>query len=201
MMKEIPTVYAVYSDEKFRQQEHCIFLEKNIETGETISPFSTAVRVFWTDKILCIVYAAPYTRLTVFEPAIFEGKRIGLWNRDVVEVFICPDSEKRTQYMEFQAAPTGESLDLKLDLPNRDFLWDSHFKTAVHLDFKAAIWTTEMRIPLSVFGSKKIVSGERWRINFYRHVTASNVFLGWIPTMSSTAHIPEQFGILEFVQY
>jgi len=199
-MKEISTIYAVYSDQTVRQKEYCVLLEKNIETGETVSSFSTAVRVFWTDKMLYITYAAPYTRLTVFEPAIFEGKRIGLWNRDVVEVFISPGSEKRTQYMEFQAAPTGEALDLKLDLPNRDFLWNSHFKTIVHLDSEAKIWTTKMCIPLSVFGSKKIVPGEQWRINFYRHVTDSNVFLGWIPTMSNTAHVPELFGILEFVK-
>jgi hypothetical protein len=186
-------------NEEIWKQTETVQIEKIIKNGESVPALSTEVRVLWSDEALYISYIAPYQQLVTFEPAIYEGKRIGLWERDVVEVFINPDPNKINRYSEYEAAPTGEKIDLLLDLPNRDFIWNSHFEVAVHLNSKQKLWTTEMRIPLSAFDVPKPVAGTRWRINFYRHVIEKKVFLGWQPTMNDSAHKPECFGILEFI--
>lgn len=195
-----PVVLDGRLDEEIWKQTEMVKIERIIKNGETVPALSTEVRVLWTEEFLYIAYVAPYRQLVTFEPAIYEGKRVGLWDRDVVEVFINPNPAKINRYSEYEVAPTGEKIDLMLDLPHKDFLWNSHFEAAVHLDSEAGCWTTEMRIPFSGFGVSKPVSGTCWRINFYRHAIKENVFLGWQPTMNDSAHTPERFGILEFIQ-
>jgi hypothetical protein len=187
-------------DEEIWEQAEIVRVERIIKNGEAVPVLSTKVRVLWTAESLYIAYVAPYRELITFEPAIYEGKRVGLWERDVVEVFINPNPNTINQYSEYEVAPTGEKIDLMLDLPNKDFLWNSHFEAAVYLDSEMRHWTTEMRIPFSAFGVDKPTNGTRWRVNFYRHAIKENVFLGWQPTMNDSAHRPERFGILEFIQ-
>ena len=71
------------------------------------------MRVLWSDKYLYLGYECPYTKLSTFTPTQKE-ERMGLWDNDVVEAFIAPDPENVKRYTEFEWAPTGESLDLKL---------------------------------------------------------------------------------------
>jgi hypothetical protein len=187
-------------EEEIWNQTQTIRIEKIIKTGETVSALSTEVRLLWSADFLYISYVAPYRELVTFEPAIFEGKRVGLWDRDVVEVFINSDSNRINHYSEYEVAPTGEKIDLMLDLPEKDFLWSSNFEAAVHLDTTAKIWTTKMRIPFSAFSVGELSVGMCWRINFYRNAITERVFLGWQPTMNDSAHKPEHFGTLEFVK-
>lgn len=175
-------------------------LEKVLQDGKRNATLSTTVRVLYSKEFLYIAYEAPYTKLTVYDPPIKagQGERVGLWNADVVEVFINAKPERPKKYAEFQVAPTGEKLDLLLNLPEKDFLWDSGFEAAVKIDEEKKLWTTELRIPMKAFSDKTPQSGERWRINYYRHDIASGNFLSWTPTMNPSAHIPEKFGVLEF---
>jgi predicted TIM-barrel fold metal-dependent hydrolase len=190
-------------DEPAWKNASVVLVESAIETGAIVPQLSTTVRTLWSDNDLYIAFEAPYTKLTTFEPPLPEGQErysdhSGLWDRDVVEMFIGSNLNKITQYMEFQVAPTGEKLDLKLDLPDKDFPWSSGFKAAVHVDPVAKKWTTEIRIPLAALAQEKPVHGTRWRINFYRHDIAGKAFLCWNPTLTPSAHTPERFGILEF---
>ena len=50
-------------------------------------------------------------------------------------------------------APTNEKLDLKLNLPERDFEWRSGFQSATKVG--AGVWTCEMRIPLKALGGSQ----------------------------------------------
>ncbi len=208
-LAEKPVVTARFTDQKI-ELDGCldenvwntatpVEIQRTLDKGEAVPALSTTVRVLWTADDLYISYSAPFATLTVFDPAIFEGKRVGLWKRDVVEVFINSDPEKNlNRYSEYQVAPTGEKIDLLLDLPHKDFLWESGFETAVHVDKQAKLWTTEIRIPLTAFGKEKPKPGDRWRINFYRFSTSENRFLAWNPTGRFNAHIPEKFGVLVF---
>jgi hypothetical protein len=63
-----------------------------------------------------------------------DQRGVSLWDRDVLEAFIRSDPEKPGRYTEYQVAPTNERLDLSLDLPNRDFAWNSGFESAVKAD-------------------------------------------------------------------
>jgi hypothetical protein len=188
---------SVLPSESDWQRADAAGIERDIKSGALAADLRTTVRVLWSSAYFFIRYDSPYRQLTVFEPAIFEGKRIGLWNRDVVEVFISTDTHVPNRYAEFQTAPTGERLDLRLDLPHRDFLWDSGFTSRVSIDTQCRIWRTDIQIPAETF-SAAMSAGQSWRINFYRHDCGENRFLGWSPTFSETAHVPERFGTLHF---
>jgi predicted TIM-barrel fold metal-dependent hydrolase len=160
---------------------------------------STTVRLLWSDQFLYISYECPYTVLRVFNPPWFDKERRGLWDRDVVEAFIGTDWDHIRQYKEFEVAPTNEKLDLVLNQPPGDgFDWDSHFETAVKVDAKKQIWTSEWRIPLKAFTDAAPKAGTRWRANFYRCDRASQSSMAWNPTLTQTFHTPAKFGILEF---
>ena len=159
---------------------------------------ATPVRALWSDRYLYLFYTAPYTRLTEFRPPSFEKKRIGLWDRDVVEAFIGADPAKLNRYKEFQVAPTGEKLDLALELPQRDFEWTSGFEAAVKVDEAAHVWRSEWRIPLTAISATPPKPGTVWRINLLRCDYANKAYLAWSPTLSGSFHTPEKMGFLEF---
>lgn len=173
------------------------WIESALKEGETRPALSTRLRALWSDRFLYLAYEAPYTELTVFEP-VSRTDRVGLWDRDVVEAFIGSDPANPGHYTEYQVAPTGETLDLALKLPDRDFPWSSGMEAAVRMDRRSKTWTTELRIPLTALGSEPPRIGTRWRANFYRHATTERVFLAWHPTADNSAHVPARFGWLEF---
>ena len=124
-----------------------------------------------------------------------------MWDRDVVEAFIATDPEKPRRYAELEVAPTNERLDVMVvDLPKKDFEWTSHFQSAVKVDTKAKVWKCEMRIPLSALSETLPAAGTRWRLNLFRCDRANQAGLAWSPTLSGTFHVPEKFGVLEFVE-
>ncbi|MGA2866730.1 MAG: amidohydrolase family protein [Verrucomicrobiota bacterium] len=168
---------------------------------------STSVRLLWSEEFLYLGYQCPCTKLTVFEPPRFEGKRfaldqegLSLWDRDVVEAFIGADRQNLRHYAEFEVAPTSERLDLMVNLPAKDFQWQSHFRVAARVNQKAGVWTCEMRIPLKGLAAALPRVGVRWRLNLFRADRAHQAFLAWSPTLVGSAHAPERFGVLEFVE-
>lgn len=178
-------------------------LEYGIWKAQAHPALSTAVRALWSDQFLYLAYEAPYEALTTFEPALQDGERKGLWDRDVVEAFVGPDPDRPESYLEFEVAPTGEKLDLALSPEVRDIdqelAWDSGFQAVVHLDPKAGMWHTEMRIPLDRLSpERKVTAGTTWKLNLYRHAAAERAFLGWSPTATRSAHTPSRFGHLVF---
>jgi hypothetical protein len=176
-------------------------IDYGIRSGAAYPNLSTGVRVLWSAKFLYIGYSAPFEKLTTFEPPLQrnDGERIGLWDRDTVEAFVGTNPNKPNTYTEFEVAPTGETLDLTVASPEKDFAWSSEFTARVHIDDSAKMWTTEMRIPLGALSNTNPVSGKTvWRLNLYRHSTADNAFLGWAPTATGTAHTPDRYGYLQF---
>jgi predicted TIM-barrel fold metal-dependent hydrolase len=166
---------------------------------------ATEVRLLWSSQYLYLGYACPYTRLTVFDPPQSGRKRysmgqkeVSLWDRDVVEAFIGGDPRNIKRYTEYQVAPTNEKLDLSLQLPERDFNWNSGFQSAVQTGDN--VWTCEVRIPLTALADAQPAAGSRWRLNLFRCDRAHQAFLAWSPTLAGSFHEPERFGTLEFVE-
>ncbi len=189
------------------QTANPVYLEYSSRDAAAKPEVSTTVRLLWSDAFLYLGYQCPYTKLTVFELAQQSRKRfdlqkkdVSLWDRDVVEAFIGSDPQNAGRYAEFEVAPTNERLDLMLDLPQKDFAWDSQFESAVRIDEGARQWTCEIRIPLRAFRGTPPVAGARWRLNLYRCDRAHGAFLAWQPTLAPSFHIPERFGTLEFVE-
>src|SRR5687768_1665144 len=68
-------------------------------------------RIVWSPTGLSVRFNCRQTEpLVVSSQPQTDRKVIGLWDRDVCELFIAPDRELPERYFEFEAAPTGEWL-------------------------------------------------------------------------------------------
>src|ERR1044071_2614251 len=84
-------------------------------------------RVLWTAEALCVRFVCGQEEPLVVSPAPrLDEKTIGLWDRDVCEIFVAPEVSAPTRYFEFEAAPTGEWLDLAVEktATGREADWD-----------------------------------------------------------------------------
>ncbi len=154
----------------------------------------TSVRALWSEGFLYLAYECPYKELITFSPAQKE-ERVGLWEKDVVEAFIASELPR---YTEYEWAPNGDWLDLSCEPANKDFGWNSGMESKTSVDDGNHVWRIEVRIPMRSLASKSPGPGARWRINLYRHDTATRGFLAFSPTLTDSFHTPERFGVLEF---
>jgi alpha-galactosidase len=131
-------------------------------------------------------------------------KTIGLWDRDVGEIFVGPDLSKTNKYFEFEAAPTGEWLDVAIEIKEGERFsdWEFHSGMRVAANQDGGLLTISMHIPWSTYLPKPR-AGEKWRINFFRCIGsgAERGYLAWQPTLTDAPnfHVPEMFGWLQFV--
>ena len=169
----------------------------------------TEVRGFWTDRSLYLLFACPYRSLNRFPPGPNGSDRDKLWDRDVVEVFLGDDAKNIRRYREYEIAPTGERVDLAIDLDGGGDgrAWNSGWETRARIDEGARIWYAAARIPLASVSSSRVAPGTRWRINLYRidgdGPDSQRRFLCWQPTCvlkGDPNHVPEAFGTLIFQQ-
>jgi len=159
--------------------------------------------ILWSDVALHIRFVCNQS-----EPQVVsanpqtEKKTIGLWDRDVCEIFIAPDANLPERYFEFEAAPTGEWLDLairwKPEGRETDWEFDSGMTVAARTEKERVV--IAMRIPWSD-SIRKPLEGGRWRVNLFRCVgTGWDRYLAWQPTRTEEPnfHLPEAFGWLVF---
>ena len=167
----------------------------------------TTVRIFWTDTDLYLLFRCPYKELNLFLPAANDKPRDKLWDRDVVEMFLGDDWQNIRHYREFEIAPTGDWIDLAIDLDHQqnDKQWRSGWKTTARIDRREHAWYAAARIPLASVSTAPVKAGTRWRINLYRieglGPDSQRHFLCWQPTCVQNRdpnHVPEHFGTLVF---
>lgn len=172
----------------------------------------TRVASLWTPQQFYLAYACKYTTLNVFEDGDPSRDTMGLWNRDVIEVFLNPHPEDVNHYYEFEVAPNNLWVDLEIRLgPQFQYhgsaAWNSGYQHATKVDARKHIWTCEMRIPVESVAGKgaRLHAGAMWRINFYRADGVGNDshrrLLTWSPTLSRRPnfHVPTRFGRIRFV--
>jgi hypothetical protein len=167
----------------------------------------TEVRAFWTDSDLYLLFICPYTELNLWLPADNSKDRLKLWDRDVVEFFLGDNWSDIKRYREFEIAPTGDWVDLDIDL-NGDkstATWNSGFQHQGRIDEKTHIWYAAARVPLSSVSDKKVTPGTKWRSNLYRidglGPDSGRRFMCWQQTCAGKRdpnHVPEHFGTLVF---
>lgn len=169
----------------------------------------TEIHSFWTDTDLYFLFQCPYTVLNVFLPANNRLPHVGLWDRDVVEMFLGDDWTNIRHYREFEIAPTGDWIDLAIDLDHQsyDHSWRSGWQTMARIDEQQKIWYAAARIPLSAVSSKPVEAGTKWRMNLYRieglGADPQRHFMCWQPTCVQNRdpnHVPEHFGTLIFAK-
>jgi hypothetical protein len=161
-------------------------------------------RILWSHEAISIRYICNQVEpLVVSATPQTEKKTIGLWDKDVCEIFIAPDVDTAERYFEFEAAPTGEWLDLAIQtLPEtREADWEfrSGMTTAARIEKDSVV--IAMRIPWGRW-SHEPRKGERWRVNLFRCVGSDPTrgYLAWQPTLTPQPnfHAPQAFGWLRF---
>ena len=161
-------------------------------------------RICWSDEALHVRFVATQQEpLIVTDHPITDKKTLGLWERDVCEIFIAPDPDQPWRYFEFEAAPTGEWVDLGIVVKpeGRETDWDfaSGLTTAARLDGDQLL--VGMRIPWTD-AIPKPKTGDIWRVNVFRCVgpEAPERYLAWLPTRTPEPnyHVPAAFGALHF---
>lgn len=174
-------------------------------SGEAAPPARHAeAAICWSSEALHVRFVCSQKEpLIVAENPQTDRKTLGLWDRDVCEIFLAPDPSNTSRYFEFEAAPSGEWIDLGITITSsgRETDWDfaSGLKTAARLEGDQLL--VGMRIPWSD-AIPKPESGELWRVNLFRCVgpEAPERYLAWQPTKSPEPnfHVPEAFGWLRF---
>ncbi len=170
-------------------------------TGRTF-----VVRLLWSNTALYALFDAQQSEsLVVADKADLTKKAMNLWDRDVVEIFLAPDRNQRRKYFEFEAAPTGEWLDVALDSTSgkrvSDWDYKSGMQTAAKIEKDRVL--IAMKIPWTAFG-KKPKAGDVWLGNLLRCVgkDPDRGYLAWSPTMTEhpNFHVPQRFGEFQFVE-
>jgi len=178
---------------------------KYVWTGELAPPERQAeVRMLWSDTGLHVRFVCRQSEpLVVSSTPNTQKKTLGLWNRDVCEIFIAPDADNPRVYYEFEAAPTGEWVDLAIVLTDsgRNTEWDYASRMQVATAIEPDRLLVAMLIPWSDRLPKPDV-GTAWKTNLFRCVGSdeSNRYLAWRPTRTPEPafHVPEAFGWLLF---
>jgi hypothetical protein len=161
-------------------------------------------RIIWTEKALLVRFICRQEEpLTVSSNPRFDQKTLKLWEKDVCEIFVAPDSTATGRYFEFEAAPTGEWVDLAVRFTpagrETDFDFHSGMTTAARID--EGKLTIAIRIPWSD-PIPKPAPGDEWRANLFRCVGLGNErYLAWQPTFTAKPnfHVPDAFGRLRFI--
>jgi hypothetical protein len=159
-------------------------------------------RILWSNKALHVRFVCQQAEpLVISSKPQTAKKTIGLWDRDVCEIFIAPDPNIVERYLEFEAAPTGEWLDMAIHwTPNkRETDWEFQSGMTVGARVEKDRVLIAMRIPWNRWIHQP-QKGERWRINLFRCVGSDpgRGYLAWQPTRTPKPnfHVPQVFGWL-----
>jgi hypothetical protein len=161
-------------------------------------------RVVWDAQALMVRFDCRQMEpLVVAATPRLDQKTIGLWDRDVCEIFITPETGEIKHYFEFEVAPTGEWIDLALTVRPQGRETDWHFRSGMTAAARAGkdSVTLALRVPWKSLG-RTPHAGERWRCNLFRCVghDPARGYLAWQPTHTPepSFHVPEKFGWMLF---
>lgn len=181
-------------------------IASNDRWGKPQPEARTGIRSRWTRENLYFLFISQYETLHLTPKPTPEKETWGIWEFDVVEVFIGHELEKINLYKEFEVTPQGEFVDLDVDKNKPgltiDWLWDSKMKYKTRIDRERKIWYCEMQIPWKGIDSRVPASGNELRMNLYRIEGAppNRKFIAWQKVDAPSYHTPEAFGRLRLVE-
>jgi hypothetical protein len=185
------------------------WIEKDCTAQLDYPKLKTEVRAFWTDSDLYLLFVSPYSELNLWLPADNSKDRLKLWDRDVVEFFLGDDWTNIRHYREFEIAPTGDWVDLAIDLDHDSYgaEWNSGWQRQGRIDEANHLWYAAARVPLKSVSEQPVKPGTKWRANLYRidglGEDPQRHFMCWQQTCApgrDPNHVPEHFGTLIFAQ-
>lgn len=168
----------------------------------------TRVASLWNEESILFYFQCWFNSLNVNREWSTDESVYGLWEKDVVEVFLGPAS--CDDYFEIEASPLGQWLDVHVLKPrvHVDFSWNSGLKLKVKVDEKERIWRACLALPfqpmVEVLALERTPqAGEAWRLNLYRMAgeEPDREYLSWRPTFTPRPdfHVPSSFGNLIFL--
>ncbi len=162
-------------------------------------------RLIWSDAALFVRFEADRSEpLIVSDKPILTSKTLGLWDRDVYEIFVAPNKNARNTYFEFEIAPTGEWIDLGITLTPKKRLTDLNYSSGMtssaHIDKEKVVMA--IRVEWKAFG-KVPKAKDVWLGNILRCVgkDPTRGYLSWQATKTNrpSFHVPSKFGEFEFM--
>ncbi len=173
--------------------------------GKPLPEHRTEIRSLWTPTHLYFLFTSNYKSMYLRPTPQLDKETHGLWDYDVVEVFIGHDLEKINLYKEFEVSPRGEWVDLDIDhgAPNRDaWLWNSNFEFKTKIDEPAKVWRCLMKIPWKSIAPATPQAGQQFRLNLYRIEGGPDprTYITWQDIQSPSFHTPEKFGRLRLTR-
>lgn len=161
---------------------------------------ATEVRLLWTPENLYLRFDAKHRTITVFPDADSSGRRDHLWDRDVCEAFLQPDTCDSRRYKEFEVAPNGFWIDLDI-APGEKHDLRSGLTCRAEIDDRNKRWLAELAVPMKSL-TRQFDASAQWRANFYRveGPDEPRFYSAWQPTYSAQPnfHVPNAFGWLLF---
>lgn len=161
---------------------------------------ATSVRALWSSAEWRLLFHAEDTNAW----ATLTARDGPLYEEEVVEVFFDPAGDLDA-YFEIEVNPLGAVCDLVLRRNRggylKDVTWNcDRLRTEVRTMRNA--WTAELSVPFPSITPEPPRPGSRWRANFFRidrPLGQERELSAWAPTGRPTFHVPERFGIVEFV--
>jgi alpha-galactosidase len=162
----------------------------------------TQVRLLWNGEFLFLRFDARYRSITVFAEAESSGRRDGLWDRDVCEVFLQPPGSAPGCYEEIEVAPNGFWIDLHIASGEKRDL-QSGLRRRVNINERMKQWDALLALPMKSLAARFEMPAV-WRVNFFRVEGAAEprFYSAWRPTNTPVPnfHVPEAFGALVFTE-
>jgi hypothetical protein len=173
--------------------------------GKPLPEARTDIRSRWTDQYLYFLFVSKFETRHPRPNPTSAKEAWGLWDYDVVEVFIGDDLNNINTYKEFEISPDGEFIDLDVNRDRKgkevDWLWNSGVEYKTKIDDDRKVWVCEMRIPWKSIDRRKPVADNQLRLNLYRIEGAppNRKYIAWRPVGNPSFHTPEKFGRLRLV--
>lgn len=179
-------------------------------TDAAVPRLATSVAAWYDDEAVSFLFSCTDDHIH----ATYHRRDEPLYEQDVVEVFLAP--ETLTRYYELEVSPNGTLFDAVIDSPDGDRATMRADRSWTCEGFVAAIRRitessgtmsvdTLLRVPFASLGRPVPADGEMWRANFFRidrHAEHGDEYSAWQPTMREPAdfHVPAAFGSLRFVR-
>jgi hypothetical protein len=170
--------------------------------------YQTSFKVLYSNKGIYCLFRCEDSVVT----ATLKGDYLNLYDEDVVEIFLRPDTTF-PGYFEYELSPLNYELPILIVNKGnitgwRPWQYEGETKIKHEININRAnssgnriTWTAEIFIPfrlLEPLANVPAKKGTRWRANFYRIDYDRNpIYFGWQMTRQGF-HDPEKFGIIEF---
>ncbi len=172
--------------------------------GKLVPGATTEIRSRWTRDHLYFLFVSKF-QTQHLKPNPTRDETWGLWDFDVVEIFVGWELDKINRYKEFEISPQNEFVDLDVDRdkPNAegtyiDWKWNGNIEFKNRVDRDRKLWVCETRIPWSSIDKREPKIDNELRLNLYRIEGSGDTrkFIAWRPIYNASYHTPQAFGRL-----